>query len=46
MKKYLNRIIEFFYPSKKIIQTDYKKKLISLNAYEKYKDEEMEKCYN
>jgi len=46
MKKYLNRIIEFFYPSNKIIQTDYKKKLISLNAYEKYKNEEMEKCYN
>ncbi len=46
MKKILNRIIEFLYPSKKIIETDYKKKLISLNAYEKYKDEEMEKCYN
>ena len=46
MKSFLNRIRDFFYPSSKILETEYKKKLISLNAYEKYKDEEMEKCYN
>jgi len=46
MKTLLKKIRDFLYPSSQILETEYKKKLISLNAYEKYKDEEMEKCYN
>ena len=33
MKIFLNRIRDFLYPSSKILETEYKKKLISLNAF-------------